>query len=352
MVHWGLERNPMYHYRNYYLKPKKIQLLGKYQRWRKRAEIIHLSTKARLRLEWIIFYHTIAKGNANTACEHFSIYRSNFYYWLSRFDELNLKTLEDKLSIPNNKRKWNPDPIVLVRMIKLRKKYIHWSKLKLSVVYENIYKEKISSWQFQKVITEFHLFPVRKPRPCKSNGAKKQLISFKIRHSVKNLFSIDTKVLWLFGLKYYILAAIAHTGKLAYIRAYRTHSSMSASDFLSRVEYLLKAVPKVILTDNGSEFKKYFSIACSKKHIKRYFSRVQTPKDNPEVERMIKTYIYEWLNDGKWSPNLHKFNKYITDFLITYNCVRPHQKLKYLTPMQYAVKHRLLSERSSSSTSS
>lgn len=335
---------------NYLLRCKLLQPFNKYNLWRKLAKKKKLTTKARIRLEWIIFYYTLAKKNATSTCKHFGVPRSIFYYWFSRFDDRNLCLLEDRPSIAIKKRTWNPDPIILTRMIKLRKKYIHWSKIKLSVLYKNIYDEKISSWQFQKVIQEFKIYPKRKIRTCKNNGAKKQLISFNIRNTAKNLYSLDTKVLWLFGLKYYIVCAVAHTGKLAYARAYRTHSSFATSDFLARLEYLLQAKPEIILTDNGSEFQKHFANACKQRNIKRYYSRIRTPKDNPEIERFIKTLVYEWLNDGNWHPNLHKFNKNITQFLITYNTVRPHEKLNYLTPFTYSQKHKLLSKRVSSST--
>lgn len=106
---------------NYLLKPKSLQLLGKYERWRKRAELNNLSLKARLRLEWIIFYETVGGKNASLTAKHFGISRSVFYHWSSRFSELNLKTLEDKPSIPRLTRSWKPDPIVLERMIKLKK---------------------------------------------------------------------------------------------------------------------------------------------------------------------------------------------------------------------------------------
>ena len=104
------------------------------------------------------------------------------------------------------------------------------------------------------------------------------------------------------------------------------------------------------MTDNGSEFQKHFDHTCQKLGLKRCFSRPRTPKDNPEVERLIKTLIYEWLNDGHWSPKLSQFNKYITEWLIIYNAVRPHQKLNNLTPLQYAIKTGVLSKRLSSST--
>lgn len=334
---------------NYYLKPKPIQLLGKYQRLRKIANLVNLSSKGKERLEWIIFYYTVGDKNASFTASHFGISRSKFYFWFSRFNERNLKTLEDNPSTPKDRRYWQPDPKTLVRMIKLRKKYIHWSKVKLAVVYRQIYGKHISSWQFQRVIQEFNIYPVRKKDKRKNNGAKKQLISFTLRKNMKNLFSIDTKVLYLFGLKYYILVAVSSTSKLAYARAYSTHSSLAAADFLNKLEYLFGNIG-VILTDNGSEFQKYFEEVCRKKNIERYYSRVATPKDNPEVERMIKTLIYEWLDDGNWDSNLNKFNRHLTDFLITYNDIRPHQHLNYLTPLEYAQKHNLLSKRSSSST--
>ena len=276
---------------NYYLIPKPIARVDKYNLWRGIAKK-KLSTRAQLRLEWIIFYHTIGDKNATKTTKHFGIARSIFYFWFNRFNETKLETLEDKSSRPKNTRGWQPEPKALARMIKLRKKYIHWSKIKLATVYESEHGEKISSWQFQRVICEFNLYPKRKEKRWSRNGAKKQLISFDIRQTARNLFSVDTKIIWLFGLKYYIVCAVGHTGKLAYARAYRSHSSAAAADFLGRLEYLVgKDNMAIILTDNGSEFQKDFDQACKQKKLQRYYSRVMTPKDNPEVERLIKTLI-------------------------------------------------------------
>jgi len=339
-------------YQGYYgFIAKKRQEVNRYELWRGVAKLENLSTKAQLRLEWMIFYETAGKRNATYTAEHFSIARSVFYFWLKRFDETNLKTLEDHKSVPKRTRSWCPDPIVLERMIRLRKQYIHWSKMKLAVVYKNTYEDTISSWQFQRVIEEFGLYPPRKNKQgCKTNGAKKQWISLSIRQNANNLYSIDTKVLHLFGKKHYIVCAVAHDEKVAYARAYTTHSSAAASDFLARLIYLVGAAPEIVLTDNGSEFAKHFDHACKARGITRYFSHPQTPKDNPEIERLIKTFIEEWLNDGHWSPSLHKFNRHITEWLITYNSIRPHQKLNYLTPMQKAEATGLLSKRCPSST--
>jgi len=48
-------------------------------------------------------------------------------------------------------------------------------------------------------------------------------------------------------------------------------------------------------TDNGSEFALEFERATAKLGIQRYFSRVKTPKDNPEIERFNQTLEYAWL---------------------------------------------------------
>ena len=360
MIHWfcskiSLKKGnlPMYQHNQYQLIFKELQLKDRWSRIRKMAEIVHLSDRAKLRLEWMIFYHTASKDNATLTAKHFSISRSKFYFWFNRFDEQNLLSLEDKNSEPTNVKKWNPDPIVLERMINLRKQYPHWSKIKLAIVYQRLYHEKISSWQFQRTIQTFKLYPT-KTKLIKDKRKRKKsrlLITKELRHTTANLFSFDTKIVYLFGLKYYILVAIGHNTKLSYCRAYRSHSSTMTVDFLQRLLYLVEGKVEAILSDNGSEFQRHFINACEQLKITRFNSRVRTPKDNPEVERMIKTLTYEWLNDGHCCKNLIEFNQELTEFMIIYNTIRPHQTLNYLTPMEYIEQSCLLSKRSSSSTS-
>lgn len=172
---------------DYDLRCGPLQLMDKYSRWRKRAKLIKLTDKTMLRLEWIIFYHTIACKNASMTCRHYGISRDKLYYWLNRFDELNLKTLEDLPFDPKTKRSWQPDPLELQQMIALWKQYIHWGKMKLSVRYHKLYGKPIASWQFQRVIEEFKLYPAKPNKKCQGNGAKRERISKAIRQACKNL---------------------------------------------------------------------------------------------------------------------------------------------------------------------
>ena len=118
------------------------------------------------------------------------------------------------------------------------------------------------------------------------------------------LLQLDTIVIYYGNLKRYILTAVDHSSKFGYARMYKSHSSKAAADFLYRLQYLINQQILNLQTDNGSEFVKYLEQAAITLGIDRYFSRVRTPKDNPEAER---------------------FN-------------RPHQALDYSTPMRYIVR--------------
>jgi transposase InsO family protein len=100
---------------------------------------------------------------------------------------------------------------------------------------------------------------------------------------------------------------------------YRSISFRAASDFLYRLQYIIDHPKEFLQTDNGSEFANYFERAAEKLSIERYFSRVKTPKDNPEVERFHETEDVEWLYDGNLILDCDEFNKNLTQWLIEYN---------------------------------
>jgi len=69
-------------------------------------------------------------------------------------------------------------------------------------------------------------------------------------------------------------------------------------------------------TDNGSEFTLEFEKATAKLSIQRHFSRVKTPKDNPEIERFNETLEYEWLYNFNISLNPEELNDRLTEWII------------------------------------
>ena len=106
------------------------------------------------------------------------------------------------------------------------------------------------------------------------------------------LFQLDTIVIYWNNLKRYILTAVDHATKPGYALMYKNKSSVSATDFLYRLRYLFNQPIENLQTDNGSEFALEFEKATTKLNIQRYFPRVKTPKDNPEMERVNQTLEY------------------------------------------------------------
>jgi len=96
-----------------------------------------------------------------------------------------------------------------------------------------------------------------------------------------------------------------------------------------------------ILSDNGSEFAKYFDEACKKLNIVHIFTRIKTPKDNSIDERFNRTLQEEFLEVDEYFepllafPDLTEANKRLTEWLIFYNLKRPHCFLNYQAPIEW-----------------
>lgn len=299
-----------------------------------------------MRLEWIIYYR---EGYSVTqTARHYGISKKTFYKWYGQFDEdhlYSLFNLEDKSKAPQRVRHREITVVQEQRIITLRKQHIRWGKEKLAVVYEEEYKEKISSWKIQKVIETYNLYynpqKTQKNRIKRHRSKKKKRITElhlnKLKWYQKKagfIICLDTIEIRYNSIKRYIFTAIDKYGKVAYARMYKNKSSYNGEDFLLRLYFLLNGhIPKVG-HDNGSEFKKYFTQACKRLNIEQYHSRVRTPTDNPNNERFNRTLQEEFIDLGNYSSDPEIFNRKLTEWLIEYNFKRPHAALGYQTPMK------------------
>lgn len=323
-------------------------MLDEHERWRRVAKILKLSREAKLRLEWIIDYHQ--GKNATEIAKGYGISRKTFYKWFRQFDSDNLYSLyklEDKSRAPKRVRQREITIYEEQRIIALRKRYIRYGKEKLAKIYENIYQEKISSWKIQRVIETRKLYynpqKSEKLKKRKQKARKKKRITelrldkFNWRRKKAGyIICLDTITIHWNSFKRYIFTAIDKYGKVAYARMYKNKSSKSGEDFLLRLHFLLNGnIPKVG-HDNGTEFEKYFREACEKLKIEQYYSRVRTPKDNPDNERFNRTLQEEFVQLGNFTPDPVVFNRRLTEWLIEYNFRRPHATLHYQTPMKFS----------------
>lgn len=305
-----------------------------------------LSPTAQLKLEWIIFYNTQGKKNAKLTAHTFGISRKTFHKWFKRFEETNLKSLEEYSKAPFRVRSRDISPWEEARIMKLRFAYMKWGKMKLQRLYIREHQEYISSWKIQKVIETRNLYPDKQ----KSQKARQRRLKQQLRRRINNfekkdiihyLWHVDTVLITLASGGYrYLITAIDEVSKLAYARLYTSHASKYAKDFLLRLEYLTDKAIINIHHDNGSEFAKDFTAACLELNLPQWYSRVRTPKDNAVLERFNRTIQEDFVDMWDVDPqDVDHFNQKLTDWLIEYNSIRPHETLAYQTPLEYIDTH-------------
>lgn len=344
---------------DYFFHSKDFPVTDKWQLLRLRVKDI-LSSKAQLKLEWIIFYNTVGRRNAIYTAKHFGINPKTLHKWKGRFNEKNLSSLEEQSRAPEKTRTRDISPLQRKRIRELRKRHIRWGKMKLKKRYFKLYGEYISSWKFQVVIEEENLYfdkqSIKKQRAKRKHAQKQQkkrITELIHENKVNHLWHIDTVVFTLSRGGYrYLLTAIDEVSKLAYARLYTTHSSRQAADFLKRLHYLTEGEIINLHHDNGSEFEKDFKQACIELSLPQWYSRPGTPKDNAVLERFNRTIQEEFVDIIDIGlEDIKKFNTRLLDWLIEYASVRPHEALDYLTPLEYIdLQHNKLLPMSSSST--
>ena len=320
---------------------KQHQLLHQYDRWRKQAELIKLSAKAKQKLGWFIYYHNNNK-NAAVTIRYFGISKTTFYKWLSVFDPVNLKALEESSRAPVRRREIEVSYLEQDRIIYLKKINPEYGKMKIAALYNVHFQEIISSWKVQRIIEKYHL--QRKPstptRAFKKQAqSKRRTINLEKEKKPGFLVAFDSIVLYRNGLTRYIVTGIDTVSKIAWARMYTSHSSATTKDLFIRLYTIVHGNILNTCQDNGTEFEKEFKRLMLTLKIPQYFSRVKTPKDNSVCERFNGTLKQEFLRMGNWTDNIQEFNQRLSQWLLKYNCYRPHQSLNYQTPFYYQFSH-------------
>jgi hypothetical protein len=331
------------------LKPlwKDRPLIDKYDRWRKTAGLLKLSKKARLKLEWFIYYYTKGQQSAATTARYFGTTRKTFYKWFAVFDPANLRALEEASRAPINTRKKQLTRLEEDRILHLRKTNPEFGKMKIRRLYYRKFGQFVSSWKIQLVIEKYQL--QRKPKQSdrhfkKQSISKRKTVELKKQQKAGFLVAFDTIVIHRNGLQRYIVTGIDTVSKIAWARMYKSHSSATTKDLFLRLYAVVQGNILNVCQDNGSEFEKHFAALMASLNIPQYFSRVKTPKDNPICERFNRTLKEEFLRQGNWTGNLQEFNNRLTSWLVKYNTIRPHQSLNYLTPFEYQFNRALVTD--------
>jgi putative transposase len=288
-----------------------------------------ISREAKKRLPWMDHYNK--HGNARLTCRYFGISPQTFYRWKNRFDLYDLKTLKEGSRRPHRARQPQTPVRVVERIQKLavllRREGIEISgstvgrvmrRLRargLLVEPENVRLAKLVRRRRRKP-----LYAVRKPKGYRVEGPE-------------DLVEVDTLRVALCPNEIrFQFSARDVLCKFDGLRAYRRQTSTAAADFL---HYMRKKFPfriKAIQIDGGSEFKDQFEEVCQREKIFLFELPPSSPKLNEHVERANRTHREEFYEVYDVDLSIAEHNRQLQEHEYTYNYIRPHQALDYMTP--------------------
>jgi len=153
-----------------------------------------------------------------------------------------------------------------------------------------------------------------------------------------SLVQIDTKHLYILGIRFYLFVAIDSKSRYGFVWAYKNASSLNAADFLLKVINYFPFKIQAVNTDNGSEYLLNFHKTCERLNILHYFTTPHTPKMNGRAERLIQTVEYEFFNyQYDLLPDIDEINKRCELFNDKYNNKRYHRAISYRTPGEFVM---------------
>jgi len=303
-----------------------------------------ISAVAAARLRWMDHYRL--HKNARKTCRHFDISPQTFYRWKRRFDPEDLTTLEDGSHRPQRCRASQTSPVVVERILALRQKYPRWGKKKLVVLLrrEGIQLSASSVGRVMKrlkdrgVLVEplnVRLARAARKRRWKPRYAMRKPPGYQI-NAPGDLVQLDTlHIHFRHNQTRYQFSSRDAISRWDISRAYWKATSFSAAAFL---EYMEKKFPfpiRAIQIDGGSEFKKDFEAACQARKKRLFIIPPRAPKLQGYVERSNRTHREEFYEVEDIELKLEDHNHQLEEWNHTYNYIRPHQALGYLTPNEF-----------------
>ena len=140
--------------------------------------------------------------------------------------------------------------------------------------------------------------------------------------------------------KRYIYTVIDLYTRMAYARVYKELKPINSLNTILEAEQYFGFKFKMVQSDNGLEFARYFETRLESKGIKIRHTRLGRPNDNAHIERFNRTLQEECTgNYYLESEPLKQMNDKILSYIDFYNYHRIHLSISYRTPAEML--HRL-----------
>jgi putative transposase len=304
-----------------------------------------LSPEARKRYRWLR-WHALHGQNVSLTCRRHGISRRTFYRWQYRFVRQGLAGLEDRSHRPHRCRRptWTTEQLQAV--LRLREAYPRWGKAKLAVLLRHkghdlsvsmvgrILHHLKQTGQLREASHQ-RRYTRRLPRPYATRKPKDYVVTQP--GDLVQVDTLDVEVVPGARFKHLSLVDVVCRWHAAEIRRGATAKTMREN--LDQMRARLPFAINAIQIDGGSEFRAEFETYCQEQGIKLFTLPPRSPKLNGRVERVQRTDREEFYACTTVEPRLEALQPALRAYEHTYNTIRPHQALGYLTPQEYLDKH-------------
>jgi len=292
------------------------------------------------------------KYGLESAIHAFGKSRRTLFYWQKLLDEGGGKpeALNPKNKAPKQKRKRFWDYRILEEIRRIRSVEVHpnLGAEKLHPLLLNFCK--VSGIErcpkpitIERLIVDMGGLRVS-PQKVSHFGKIKKANRKKVLRKPKDLIprypghvmALDTIEKQRNGRRMYLLTAIDIYTRTTFEIATKSHSSKTFAHFFYLIMHMFPYDIKNVLTDNGSEFKKYLDQLLTKNNITHYHTYPKTPKMNAHCESFNGTIQEEFVdyNVNLLFDDTTKFNEKLKEYLLFYNTKRVHYAFKNkLTPL-------------------
>ncbi len=305
---------------------------------------VELSRSARLRLQWMDHYEAHGRNVPTRRDRHFGISRQTFYRWKRRYDPHRLEGLEERSHRPRRLRQPTWPRELALAVLHLREQYPRWGKDKLVVLLRR------SGWQASTSMVGRILTHLKARRvlvePVRSGVSTRKRLwhrPYAIRKPKDyevlkpgDLVEVDTlDVRPLPGVVLKHFTARDLVSRWDVIEAHTRATATTAASFLNALQARMPFPVRAIQVDGGSEFQADFEQSCHDRGIRLFTLPPRSPKLNSAVERAQRTHTEEFYEVTPFSIEIASLNRELQAWEHTYNTIRPHQALGYLTPLQF-----------------
>ncbi len=309
----------------------------------------NLSSEAQYRLKVIGLYFTKFNKNTKLTARYVGLHRNTVSKYVSLYNPNNLYLLEPKSPAPIKRFRKKTANKTKNLVEKLKRKYPYYGKEKIHKILQRDYDTHLSASTIGRIFKERKLIYLWRNN-ASACQFKKTIRKRKTRKRPPHRLYSNKPGKWIqidtvkfgFGGKYvYVINAVDLCSRLAVSFAYTNPNSKNARDFLFKVRQFFPGEfsIKMIQTDNGSEFLKYFDLELEKQGIVHTFSYPKSPKMNAYIESYNKTIQLECLKKQDALLPINHLNQKIIKYLIEYNTYRPHQSLGYKVPLLVYLEH-------------